>query len=102
MAIPDGGPLSSFGRKKGYSNMKRIAGPDVMEKIFRLSERKGYTHYFYGSSEKTLKKLENNLMSSYPDLKIIGMYSPPFNEDVQRIDDELFESINLRNLIFFG
>ena len=33
MAIPDGGPLSSVGRKRGYQNMERTTGPSLMGEI---------------------------------------------------------------------
>lgn len=29
MAIPDGGPLSTVGRKRGYANMERTTGPST-------------------------------------------------------------------------
>ena len=30
MAIPDGGPLSTVGQKRGYKNMERTTGPSLM------------------------------------------------------------------------
>ena len=36
MAIPDGGPLSSVGRKRGYSDMDRTTGPSMMENINKI------------------------------------------------------------------
>ena len=46
MALPDGQPLSIVSRARGYRNAQRVPGPDLMPKIFALSEEKGYTHYF--------------------------------------------------------
>lgn len=66
MAIPDGGPLSSVGRKRGYSHMERTTGPSLMGEIFKVSAEKGYRHYFYGSTEKTLELLEKKLKDKYP------------------------------------
>ena len=57
MAIPDGGPLSSVGRKRGFFDMKRTTGPDYLKEILKISEKEGYRHYFYGSTQKTLDKL---------------------------------------------
>ncbi len=71
MALPDGGPLSSLGRKRGYSNMERVAGPDLMHEVFE----KGYKHYFYGSTEETLTLLKEKLEKNYPNMTIGGMYS---------------------------
>lgn len=78
MAIPDGGPLSTVGRWRGHKEMRRITGPDFMGEIFKISCRKGYRHYFYGSTKKTLNKLSKNLERYYPGICIVGMYSPPF------------------------
>ena len=55
MAIPDGGPLSSVGRKRGFRKMQRTTGPDYMGRIFEISAEEGYRHFFYGSSEETLE-----------------------------------------------
>lgn len=74
MAIPDGGPLSSVGRKRGYSDMDRTTGPSLMGEIFKISAEKGYRHYFYGSTEETLKLLEEKLQENYPGIQIAGMY----------------------------
>ncbi len=78
MALPDGGPLSTVSRMRGFKEAKRVAGPDLMNEIFEISEKNGYTHFFYGSTEQTLEKLKKNLKEKYPNLNIVGMYSPPF------------------------
>jgi N-acetylglucosaminyldiphosphoundecaprenol N-acetyl-beta-D-mannosaminyltransferase len=78
MAIPDGGPLSSVGQKRGYSDMQRTTGPSYMGEIFKISAEHGYRHYFYGSTEETLEKLYKALEREYPGIQIAGMYSPPF------------------------
>ena len=36
LAIPDGGPLSSTGRKRGFAKMRRVTGPDYMLKTIAL------------------------------------------------------------------
>lgn len=94
MAIPDGGPLSSVGKRRGYKNMERITGPDLMRQIFKVSSQRGYSHYFYGSTEKTLEKLYEKLSESYPDIRIVGMYSPPFRHMTDDEDEAVIERIN--------
>lgn len=95
LAIPDGGPLSTVGRKRGYKNMKRTTGPSYMEEILKISVQKGYRHYFYGSTEETLKKLYQMLQYSYPDLQIVGMFSPPFRLLTEDEDKAVIEQINV-------
>lgn len=94
MAIPDGGPLSTIGKKRGYENMARITGPDLMGKIFEISSEKGYSHYFYGSKNETLELLTQKLKHQYPGIQIIGMYSPPFRPLTEEEDKEVIERIN--------
>lgn len=94
MAIPDGGPLSCVGKSRGYENMSRITGPDFMDEILKSGIKKGYKHYFYGSTEETLEKLRKNLCSNYPGISIVGMYSPPFRTLSEKEDKIVTEQIN--------
>ena len=94
MAIPDGGPLSSVGRKRGFKNMKRTTGPSLMGEIFKISAAEGYRHYFYGSTDETLEKLHSVLTESYPGIQIAGMYSPPFRPMTEDEDKAIIERIN--------
>lgn len=94
MAIPDGGPLSSVGQRRGYRNMKRTTGPSLMGEVFQISAEKGYRHYFYGSTDETLEKLYSVLTETYPGIQIAGMYSPPFRPMTEDEDKAIVERIN--------
>lgn len=94
MAIPDGGPLSTVGRRRGCKNMARTTGPSLMGEIFKISAKKGYRHYFYGSKEETLELLEKKLKEHYPGIEIAGMYSPPFRPLTEEEDRAIVERIN--------
>lgn len=94
MALPDGKPLSIVCNIRGFCDAKRVPGPDLMPEIFRVSKQKGYRHYFYGSSEETLTKLKEELLSRYPWLVIAGMYSPPYRPLTLKEDEEVIEKIN--------
>lgn len=97
MAIPDGGPLSSLGRKRGFVTMERTTGPSLMGELFKISAKRGYRHYFYGSTDETLEKLKNRLQEYYPEIQIAGMYSPPFRALSIEEDNEVIEKINETN-----
>lgn len=94
MAIPDGGPLSTVGRKRGYKDMARTTGPSLMGEIFKISAEKGYRHYFYGSKQETLDLLQQKLMEKYSGIQIAGMYSPPFRPLTKEEDKEAIDRIN--------
>ena len=72
----------------------RVPGPDLMPEIFRLSEKEGYSHYFYGSKPETLEALKKKLIEQYPYLKIAGMYSPPFRPVTEEEDKTIIQNIN--------
>lgn len=94
LAIPDGGPLSFIGRKRGYKGMERTAGPDYMESILKTSSKNGYRHYFYGSTNETLNKLKKKLQAKYPEINISGMYSPPFRVLTEAENTHIIQKIN--------
>lgn len=97
LSIPDGGPLSSYGRKHGFKDMDRTTGPDFFYEILKISEVNNYKHYFYGSTEDTLNKLGKRLLSDFPKLNIVGMYSPPFRKLTEIEDKDVIKEINVAN-----
>lgn len=97
MAIPDGGPLSTVGQKRGFKNMKRTTGPSLMGEIFSIP---GYRHYFFGSTQETLNNLESELRKKYSGIRIAGMYSPPFRPMTDEEDNAIIAQINATNSDF--
>ncbi len=97
MSIPDGGPLKTYGRRKGYSNMERITGPDLMLELFKTSEKNGFRHYFYGTTQDTLDKMKAKLEKEYPKLQIAGMKPSRFRNLTEEEDCQVVEEINATN-----
>lgn len=94
MAIPDGGPLSTVGRKRGATNMRRTTGPSYMEAILKMSDKYGWKHYLYGSTPQTINRVKEVIENMYPKIKIVGTYSPPFRPISQTEDENIIKSIN--------
>lgn len=93
MVLPDGKPLSLIQRRIGYKNACRVTGPDIMSEL--VSERYSkYKHFFYGSTEDTLKRLKDNFKSNNPHIQIVGMYSPPFRPLTEEEDSSIVKMIN--------
>lgn len=97
MALPDGAPLSKYSREHGFPEAKRVTGPDLMLELFALSEEKGYRHFFYGSTQKTLDDMRVTIEQTYPKMQIAGMYSPPFRKMTPEEDAEAVKMINEAN-----
>lgn len=94
LTLPDGKPLVVVARQRGCRSAGRVAGPDLMGELFRISAFHGYRHFFYGSSEDTLCKLREKLEKTYPGLVIAGMISPPYRELTAEEDDAYVRQIN--------
>lgn len=88
MATTDGMPLVWLAKRFGFSFAERVYGPDLMLALCSISESKGYQHFFYGGTDEILDKLKINLLAKYPNLKIAGMYAPPFRplKEMEKID----------------
>ncbi len=78
LSVPDGMPLVWIAHNKGYKEMGKVSGQDLMDAIFKVSVEKGYSHYFYGCSQNTIDLLQEQLLKKYPGLDIKGAFSPPF------------------------
>lgn len=94
MALPDGGPLSSYSRSTGKTDARRVTGPDLMKELLKRSGEYGWSHFFYGSSEKTLGLLKEKIEKDYPGATIAGMISPPYREITPEEDEEYVKQIN--------
>ncbi|MBO5475022.1 MAG: WecB/TagA/CpsF family glycosyltransferase [Bacilli bacterium] len=94
LRLPDGKPLSIVQKKRGFKEAERVTGPDLMQVLFEKSSDMELHHYFYGSTDNTLELLRNNLKNKYHDIKIAGMYSPPFRNLSKDEDEKIIEMIN--------
>lgn len=78
LTIPDGMPLVWYAKISGLSNVEKVSGIDLMMRVLSVSKKRGYNHYFYGSTEGVLRSMKINLIKKFGDLDIRGMVSPPF------------------------
>lgn len=92
LRLPDGRPLSLIAKKRGHKEAERVTGPDLMEELFKFQSN--VKHYFYGSTPETLELLKKELTEKYPNLDIVGMYSPPFRKLTEEEDNDIINMIN--------
>lgn len=91
MVVPDGRPLVWCGKFLGLA-IDQVRGTDLMTEVLRKSERAGWRHYLYGSSEQKLRALSSRLSEGYPKAAIVGSFSPPF----RALTDHEFEEVCAR------
>ena len=92
--FPDGTPIARRQKRSGIIGAERVAGPDYMKNMFKNTQDGKVSHYFYGSTEKTLSALKEKLELEYPGINIKGMYSPPFRKLTDEEDVEVVNMIN--------
>jgi N-acetylglucosaminyldiphosphoundecaprenol N-acetyl-beta-D-mannosaminyltransferase len=72
----------------------RVYGPDLFERFCGLSEGKGYSHFFYGSSPKVLNLLTQTIRQRFPRIRIVGFISPPYRPLYGQEENRFIEEIN--------
>ena len=80
MTLPDGMPLVWVGHKQGFTQMSRVAGPDLMLEVFRSTQFTQHSHFFYGGKLGVAEALTANLKRRFPGTRIAGTYTPPFRD----------------------
>jgi len=78
MVTPDGKPLVWTARLRGFRDIDRVAGPDLVLAVAERSVREGWRHYFYGGAEGVAEALAERLRRDYPGIEIAGAECPPF------------------------
>lgn len=101
LTVPDGMPLVWIANNNGFDEVGKVSGKDLMDALFSISVKEGYSHYFYGCSQQTIDLLQKKLLNSYPDLDIKAAISPPF-QPIEAYDiDSLAKQVNDLNPTFF-
>ena len=92
--IPDGFSITWLARRRGFALEKRVTGSALLEEFCRISAKKGYRNFFYGDTKRVLHRLQRIMRARYPNLKIVGCYSPPYRRLSRREDDYAVNVIN--------
>lgn len=96
MSVPDGKPLSVIGKKQ-FPEMERVAGADLMRRIFEESKERSLRHFFYGDHQEVLNEMKNMLLRDFPWLNIVGMEPSVFRDMTEQEEEELKDRINAAN-----
>lgn len=101
LTVPDGKPLVWIAHNNGYSEVGQVAGNELFHALLNESSKYNYTHYFYGSTPSTIERIQERVSKEYPDAKIVGAVSPPF-QPIEAYDiDSLAAEINRTAPTFF-
>jgi len=90
LSLPDGRPLSVFGKFIGYENIGRVSGADILN--YLLSKK--LSHCFIGDTADLHERLKNHIGKNHGNAVIKGFYSPPFKEWNTEDNERILKEIN--------
>lgn len=90
LVLTDGQPLIWISRLLGRPIVEKVSGSDLFPEVCRMAAKKGYSLFFLGADEGVADLAAEKLRKKYPDIRIVGTYSPPYGfesdkEEVKRI-----------------
>lgn len=107
LTVPDGISMVKVANLYGYPLKRRVYGPDLMQALLSSGENREsppagpagkieneLRHFFYGTTDDTLEKLEKNLKEKYPRFIVAGKYAPPFRPLTPEEDKKVIDMIN--------
>lgn len=97
LVTPDGMPLVWLSHLRGYSQVSRVYGPDLMLALCEYGISRSYRHYFYGGAEGVANLLVERLRSRFPELEVAGVYAPPFRSLTVEEENAIIDRINETN-----
>lgn len=79
--VADGSGVVLASRFLGGTIRERITGSDVFAGLHgRMNDAGGMRVFFLGSTVETLERMRERIAKDYPNVKVAGVYSPPFKD----------------------
>lgn len=92
LVVADGVPLLGWLRTLLGVKQQRIAGMDAFPDLLQLAAIHKLNVYFFGTTVKMLERIRKKINELHPDLVIAGMFSPPFDQPLDK--DVYIDQIN--------
>lgn len=103
----DGMPLIWVSKLYKNSFKQKISGSDIVPKICEKAMQYGWNVFLLGGASGIPELAAHNLKIKYPNLRIVGTYSPPMNfekdtEEIKRINEKIKTSKADIVIVCFG
>lgn len=77
----DGKPIGWVSALRGQSpRLEQVRGPQLFLDVFDRGRAQNVRHYLLGSTPEVLALLQQNLLTQFPGVSVVGMESPPFRK----------------------
>lgn len=94
LTTPDGMPMVWACHWAGARHVRRVYGPDLMMAVSAEAPERGWKFFLYGGKEGVPELLAQSLSDRFPDLQIVGSFSPPFRPLTRAEDEQVVNMIN--------
>lgn len=94
LVTPDGMPLVWMMRRGGRPRQERVAGMDLLPAICVRAAEDGVPVFFLGATEEVLDRMKSRFGQEIPQLKVAGMFAPPFRPLTHIENRALVDRIN--------
>jgi N-acetylglucosaminyldiphosphoundecaprenol N-acetyl-beta-D-mannosaminyltransferase len=94
LTLADGMPLVWAGKRAGFDRMARVCGPDLLERVMAEAANRGWSQYFYGGADGVAEQLRDTFVARHPELRVAGVYSPPYRALSEAEDAAIMDRIN--------
>lgn len=94
IVTPDGQPLAWMLRLLYGIKQDRVSAMDFMPSMLARMQQEQLPVYFYGGTQEMLEKADAYVKKEYPQLKVAGLYSPPFRPLTADEENEIAANIN--------
>lgn len=91
---PDGILMVLVSRIRGFKIRKSRTGPELLGEFSALADKEHYSYFLLGDEPETLERLSSYLTGTFPGLRIVGAYSPPFRPLTTQENTQIIEHIN--------
>ena len=93
--VPDGVGVVMASRWLNGRVDHRVTGHDVFDSVHHRLMETGGRVFFLGSTEQVLRKIEERFTADFPNLSLVGTYSPPYKQEFSEIDNaRMIEAVN--------
>ena len=90
---PDGFPIAKSSSILYKNSQRRVDGYNLFLSTISEGLDKNTSHYFFGSKQGVLNKLEAQLKEMFPDINIKGSFSPPVGDYKELAKEEYIKNI---------
>lgn len=84
--VPDGVGVVLAAKILRMPKISRVTGPDIMEAALHRQNELGGSVFFLGSTPQTLSSISDRVAKEFPNVRVLGAYSPPFRAEFSEVD----------------